>query len=367
MPWDVVVVGAGPAGIATAIAASLRGLRVTVLDSRKPPIEKPCGEGLLRGAVVALRNLGIEIDSRIAFPFYGIRFCDEDSSASAGIASGQAFGLRRTVLHRLLTNRALELGVSFQWGARISKLNFRGVTADGKFIPCKWLVGADGQNSIVRQWAGLGPRRYKRSRFGFRRHYPVAPWTDAVEVHWGERCQLFVTPTGANEVCIALLSSDPRLRIDRALEQFPCLANRLGGFVPTEPEGGAITALGSARAVSQRNVALVGDASCTIDGIAGQGLSLAFQEAVCLGEALASNNLHSYELAHRSITATAVRMTQLLLLMERSSWIRGKTLRLFASQPGLFSKMMSVHTGESAHESLRAREIVDLGLRVLFP
>ncbi len=59
-------------------------------------------------------------------------------------------------------------------------------------------------------------------------------------------------------------------------------------------------------------------------------------------------------------------MTRLLLLMERSDWIRGKTLRLFASQPALFSKMMSIHTGEASTEALRAREIVDLGLRVLF-
>ncbi len=110
MTSDVVVVGAGPAGIATAIAASLKGLRVTVLDSRKPPIDKPCGEGLLPQAVTALRKIGIELDSSNAFPFYGIRFCDENSSATARIVNGQAFGVRRTTLHRLLMDRALERG-----------------------------------------------------------------------------------------------------------------------------------------------------------------------------------------------------------------------------------------------------------------
>jgi flavin-dependent dehydrogenase len=363
-PADVVVVGAGPAGIVTAIAASLQGLQVTVLDSRKPPIDKPCGEGLLPEAVAALRRVGIELNSSFAFPFSGIRFCDEASSATARIAQGQAFGLRRTALHRLLEERALELGVRFEWGARICDLSTRGVTANGKFVPCSWLVGADGQNSTVRRWARLGPDRYRRSRFGFRRHYAAAPWTDAVEVHWGRRCQMFVTPTGTNEVCIALLSNNPHLRIDGALAQFPAVASHLRD-VPAEAEGGAITALGRARAVARGNVALVGDASCAIDGIAGQGLSLAFQEAVCLGEALARNELRAYEAAHQRIAATAVRMTQLLLLMERSAWIREKTLRLFASQPALFSKMMSIHTGESSPESLRAREIAGLGLRVL--
>lgn len=365
MPSEVVIVGAGPAGIATAIAAAQKGVSVTVLDSRKPPIDKPCGEGLLPEAVEALGKVGISLNSDIAFPFSGIRFCDETSSATAGISSGQAFGLRRTKLHQLLTERALKAGVAFYWGARISNLSSRGVTANGTFFPCKWLVGADGQNSAVRQWAKLGSHRYRRSRFGFRRHYPVRPWTDAVEVHWGRGCQLFATPTGANDVCIAVLSNNAHLRIDEALDLFPGVAQRLRGAVPTESEGGAITALGRARAVACGNVALVGDASCSIDGIAGQGLSLGLQEAVCLGEALARNDLDSYEAAHRRITTTAVRMTRLLLLMARSSVIRAKTLRLFASQPVLFSKMMSIHTGKSSPELLHAFEIMDLGLRVL--
>src|SRR5580700_10637735 len=116
MHSDVVVVGGGPAGIATAIACALKRLRVTVLDSRKPPIDKPCGEGLLPEAVTALRKLGIELNPGVAFPFSGLRFSDERSSATARIVRGQAFGLRRTALHQLLVDRATKLGVSFHWG-----------------------------------------------------------------------------------------------------------------------------------------------------------------------------------------------------------------------------------------------------------
>jgi menaquinone-9 beta-reductase len=363
---DVVVVGGGPAGIATAIAAALKGLRVTVLDSRKPPVDKPCGEGLLPKAVAALTTLGIELDSSVAFPFNGICFSDEKSSCTARMEDGQAFGVRRTTLHEILVSRARNLGVSFLWSARVSRLDSLGIVVDRKVIPYKWLVGADGQSSIVRSWAMLGAKRYRRSRFGFRLHYRVAPWTDVVEVHWGRRCQLFVTPTAADEVCVALLSSDPHMRIDQGLDQFPRVARQLQGAPPVLSEGGAITALGCARRVACGNVALVGDASCSIDGIAGQGLSLAFQEALALGDALERDDLRCYERAHKQITNVALRMTQLLLLMDRSAWIRRKTLRLFASQPAFYAKLMSVHIGDAAHESLRARELVDLGWRVLF-
>lgn len=365
MHAEVVVVGGGPAGIAAAIAATLQGLRVTVLDSRKPPIDKPCGEGLLPEAVAALGALGVELNSSVAFPFGGIRFCDEHSSATARVTRGQAFGVRRTTLHGLLVERARQLGVTFLWGTRISRPGADQVEAGTELIGYKWLIGADGQNSTVRSWARLGAPRYRLSRFGFRRHYRVAPWTDVVEVHWARRCQMFVTPTAPDEVCIALLSNDSRLRIERALEMFPSVAARLRGAAPLLREGGALSALGRARKVVRGNVALVGDASCAIDGIAGQGLSLAFQEAIALGESLGRGNLRYYERAHREITKTAVRMTQLLLLMDRSEWIRRKTLRLFASQPELYSRMMAVHTGAAPAESLKLADIVGLSLRVL--
>ena len=142
---DVLVVGGGPAGLAAAIAASLKNFRVTVVDSRKPPINKPCGEGLLPQAVAALRQLGIDLDSGPGFPFEGFRFTDETSSVSARIPNGHALGLRRTALHQLLIDRAIETGVSLEWGARISRFDSHGACVNGRFFPCKWLIGADGQ------------------------------------------------------------------------------------------------------------------------------------------------------------------------------------------------------------------------------
>lgn len=364
MHSDVVIVGGGPAGMASAIAAAQQGLQVTVLDSRKPPIDKPCGEGLLPEAVAALGTLGVSLNESVAFPFRGIRFCDDESSATARIARGQAFGVRRTKLHEMLAARAQSLGVSFLWNTRVLRFEPGWIETDGEAIGYRWLVGADGQNSLTRARMGMGNLRYRHSRFGFRRHYRVAPWTDVVEVHWGKRCEMFVTPTAPDEVCIAVITNDSRVRIEQALTIFPDVAARLRDATTVLREGGAITALGCAREAVRENVALVGDASCAIDGIAGQGLSLAFQEAIALGAALGRGDLAGYARAHREITQTAVRMTRLLLLMDRVEWIRRKTLRLFASQPALYSKMMAVHTGEM-DAALRLRDVVDLSWRVL--
>ena len=361
----MLIVGGGPAGLASAIAARAKGLRVTLVDSRTPPIDKACGEGLLPEAVTALHNLGVDLDSASPTPFSGIRFSDEFFSATARFPRGTALGMRRTTLHKLLVDRATAAGVSFVWGARISGFDRLGAKVNGEWIRCSWLIGADGQQSGVRRFAKLGRGLRGPTRFGFRRHYAVAPWTHLVEVHWGKRCQVVITPTGAEEICVSLFASDLHLRIDGALEQFPAVARRLRGAQPASMQAGAITSLGRARGVTRDTIALVGDASGTVDGIAGQGLSLAFQQAQALGDALGRGDLAHFESAHRRIMRNAARMTRLLLLMSASAPIRRKAMRLFASHPAVFSNLISVHSGQGAPDALDAARILDLGWRVL--
>jgi len=362
----VLIVGGGPAGLASAIAARANGLRVILVDSRKPPIDKACGEGLLPEGVAALENLGVDLRNASATPFAGIRFSEEHSTASARFARGTAFGLRRTALHQLLFDRAASVGVEFAWGARVSAFDRTAAQVDGNWIGFRWLIGADGQQSGVRGFAKLGRDLRGPARFGFRRHYALAPWADFVEVHWGKRCQMVVTPTGPEEICISLFTSDSRLRVDDALRQFPAVAQHLLGAQPASALAGAVTSLGRAGAVTRGNIALVGDASGAVDGIAGQGLSLAFRQAQALGDALGCGDLARYESAHRRIMQSATRMTRLLLLMSASDTIRRKALRLFAAHPSVFSKLMSIHAGEAPPDALGTTEIANLGWRVLW-
>jgi flavin-dependent dehydrogenase len=365
MHADVIVVGAGPAGIAAAIAASAKGLRSVVVEAQTPPIDKPCGEGLLPHGVAALRDLGIHLNSDIAVPFLGIRFADEDSSACAKFAGGLGFGMRRIRLHQLLLERASQAGVSFLWGTRVTNIEPNHVIAGGNRIRYEWLVGADGQHSRVRKWANLDFRRLTQKRFGFRRHFQIRPWTDVVEVYWGRSCQIVTTPTEREEVSITAFSRDSYLRIDHALPLFPALARRLREAIRTTKELGNVSSMTRLPAVTRDRMALVGDASGTVDAITGHGLSLSFQQALYLAEAFEQGNLAHYESAHRKIAAMPAMMTRLMLIMERSDWIRRRALRLFQSKPGLFSKLLSINTGVLPLSSIGAGEMVDFGWKFL--
>jgi flavin-dependent dehydrogenase len=362
---DVLIVGGGPAGLATAIAAAQKGFRVAVVESRKPPINKPCGEGLLPEAVESLGRLGIHLDAGWGHPFEGFRFVDESHSASALLPRGRALGLRRTVLHRMLVDRAEGCGVALNWGARVSSFESRGAWVSGRWVPYRWLIGADGQNSIVRRFARLGSRWTIERRFGFRRHCAMPPWTNLVEVHWARRSQMVVTPTATDEICVSFFVDDPQMRLDRVLGQFPEVAARLSGAMPASTEAGSMIKFCRARGVVRGNIALVGDASCTVDAVSGQGVSLAFQQAHLVADALAAQNLGPYQFAHDRLTLTAIRVTRLLLVMNSSQWLRRKVLRLFSLRPNLFAKMIAVHT-QSSPEPLKTGEIANLTWRVLW-
>jgi menaquinone-9 beta-reductase len=330
---DVFIAGGGPAGLAAAIAARLKGFRVAVADPSRPPIDKACGEGLMPEGVAALGELGVPVDATLGAIFRGIRFLEPGSSVQAEFPIGYGIGMRRRRLHQLLIDRAAELGVIPAWGAAVRGLDEHGVIVDGQTIRSRWIVGADGQNSSIRNWAGLNSSRSSPRRLGFRRHFHLQPWSDHVEVHWADRCQAYVTPVSADEVCVALISRDPQLRFDRIYAAFPDMARRLG----------AVTATRRFKSVVRGRVALIGDAAGSVDAITGEGMAIAFRQALALGEAFAAGDLSLYQAALRRILRRPAFMARLTLEMDRHPWLRHRVLRAFADEPGLFSRMLAFH------------------------
>jgi flavin-dependent dehydrogenase len=359
------VIGAGPAGLATAIAARAAGFKVLLVDHAVPPIDKACGEGIMPDGLAALAALGVTVPSEKAFAFRGIRFLEGSSAVDAVFPRGEGFGVRRTVLHELLTNRATEVGVEMRWGARISEIASDHAILDGQRIACNWIVGADGQASMVRQKIGIGRVRTELRRFGFRQHFAVTPWTDRVEVYWSDCGQVYVTPVAENEVCVALITSDPHVRLSEIPSAFPALAGRLDGALQSSRAQGAVTSTRQLDSVFAGNIALVGEASGSVDAITGEGMSLGFQQAVALVDAMRSGSLHAYQRAHLAIGKNPRRMAKLMLLMGDRPWLRHRVLRALSSRPELFAQMLSVHVGESQMRNFGLSRALSLGWSML--
>ena len=352
---DVFVIGGGPVGLAAAIAARRKGFRVALADGAGPCIDKACGEGLLPDGVAAAAALGLALPAAASFALRGIRFHGEGVSVASEFPNGHGRGIRRTTLHRILAEEAERCGVDLRWNVPVTSL------AD---ISSRWIVGADGIGSRVRAWAGLDDFVRDQRRYGFRRHFRAAPSSDYVEIYWGDGCQVYVTPVAADEVCIALLSRDPKLRVNEALRQFPALLSRLEGAPESSTERGSLTASRKLRRVARGNVALAGDASGSVDAITGEGLCLGFRQALALADAMEAEDLRLYERAHRRLARRPGFMADFMLTMDRSQWLRGRALPALAAHPDLFGSLLAMHVGAGRTQTFAATCLA-LGWKIL--
>ncbi|MFQ5719582.1 MAG: NAD(P)/FAD-dependent oxidoreductase [Acidobacteriota bacterium] len=340
---DVVVVGGGPAGLAAAIAIRLTGRDVTVVERDAPPIDRVCGEGLMPDGVQCLSRLGVTIPASAVHRFSGIRYLQDGIDAVARFRHGPGLGMRRWVLHGALTRRAEQVGVKMLWRTCVRRAGPTGVETDGGFIPARWVVAADGGDSPLRRSLGLD-RPPTHRRFGLRTHYEIRPWNDLVEVYWGNGCEMYVTPVAPFEVCVTALAAERGLTFDSALARFPRLACRLAGARRADRVQGAGTVFRRLDSVVTSHVALLGDASGSVDAITGDGVTLAFHQAVALASALADDDLAAYGAAHRRIMRLPFRMTALMLAIDRRPWLRRQVLRGLAAVPGLFRALLTIHT-----------------------
>lgn len=351
---DYAIVGGGPAGLAVAIFAALAGRRAVVIEKRRGPVDKACGEGVMPPGVACLRRMGVEVSREGAYPFRGIRYVDGDVVAEANFVEGPGLGIRRTALSAAMQARAAALGVDVRRdcdaGDFVEHTDHVVLeTTDGR-IESRWLVGADGLHGQVRRGAGfkvvVGPDR----RFGVRRHFRVAPWSDLVEVHWTDGVEAYVTPVGPDRVGIALLWSAVGGRTcdyDAALAGFPELVERLGSAAscPETTARGAGPFDVRVEPIARDRVLLVGDAAGYLDAITGEGLSLAFASAAALVEATSADDVSAYARTWARLRRRHLVVTRLALWVATHPSCRRHVFRALSRSPESFRAFLALNTG----------------------
>jgi flavin-dependent dehydrogenase len=357
---DAVVVGGGPAGLGFAIAAATRGLAVTVLEARRPPLDKACGEGLLPGAVRALEALDVlgRLTPGDASPIREIRWIDGARVARLALPSPFGRGVRRTALSGALLARAREAGVEVVTGTAVRGHRRDGedvvVESDAGEVRAQILVAADGLASPVRRREGLDlPPRGAAARFGIRRHFALPPWSDAVEVHFGPGAEAYVTPAGDDRVGVAFLLAGAPPPFEELLARFPALARRLAGAPFDSTARGAGPFARGARARVADRLVLLGDAAGYVDAVTGDGIALglgcALDLAALLPDALARGAsravLAPYEAAWRRRFLPYRAWTQLVLGLAARPALRRRVLAFAAAAPAPFERAVRAAVG----------------------
>jgi flavin-dependent dehydrogenase len=361
--FDVAIAGGGPAGLACAIEAALRGLEVVVLERRGMPCDKACGEGLMPAGVRALEWLGVRplLDAHDAAPFCGIRYVQEDGTSAEGLLPEIGLGVRRVALAAAMLSRARAVGAEVRERVEVKShvCTGHGViieTSAGR-VEARMLVAADGLSSKLRAAQGLDVVARGPKRFGLRRHFAVTPWTSFVEVHFAADAEAYITPAGARRVGVAFLWDDARaahpISFEAMLARFPGLAPRLAGAPHDSSVRGAGPLLRRSRGQVADRFALIGDAAGYVDAITGEGLSLALASAAALGRTLpgalaqgaSAQALRPYEVAYQRAYGRYAWLARTLVYLSARPALRRRIIRVLGAHPRLFDRVLRAVAG----------------------
>lgn len=356
--YDVIVSGAGPAGLAAAIHAARAGLEVVVFDPHGPcAIDKACGEGIMPGGVEALKAMGVSPAGR---PFMGIRYVlanDSRCEAFGNFPFGSGLGVRRTVLSEALHARAMRVGVRLREGRIATFTQTEGGVTLSDGTNARWLIAADGLRSPIRRALDLEQPSTHPPRFGLRRHYALSPWSMHVEVHFADDAEAYVTPVADDLVGVAILFHDanaersgPTARFDSLLTRFPHLRERLLAANAVTPVRGAGPFEHRVKQRVVQNVLLVGDAAGYLDPLTGEGVALGAATAHAAIEALRANDPQSYERRYHQITRRYFALTGALLTVVRHPSLHRPLIRAAHAMPTLFDNALGALAHLDPHE-----------------
>lgn len=305
---EVIVVGGGPAGAATAFFLARMGVDVLLLDKARFPRDKTCSEYLSPQAsriLEAMGALGL-VESSGAAQLKGMRVhapngqtIHGEFAASHGYTGYRDRGLavRRTILDSILIDRAREAGARVEEGVRVTDLvkddsgGVGGVATSRdsgtREVRAPLVVGADGLRSIVGRRVGLirpsgWPRRIALVAH-FKGVHDVSEFGEMF-VDRGGYCGIAPVGNGLVNVAVVVpVSRAAEVAVDRTefLESWVAERPQIAAMFAGAERAGPVRATGpfasSAKRGWARGAALVGDSADFFDPFTGEGIYTALR------------------------------------------------------------------------------------------
>ncbi|MEV4441762.1 geranylgeranyl reductase family protein [Streptomyces sp. NPDC049577] len=294
--WDVIVVGAGPAGASAAHAAAAAGRRVLLLEKAELPRYKTCGGGIIGPSRDALPpGFALPLRDRV----HAVTFSLDGRLTRTRRAKRMLFGLvNRPEFDAALVESARAAGAELRTGVTVSRVEQHGpavpdrrtvavVLGDGRTLLARAVVGADGSAGRIGAHVGV---ELEQVDLGLEAEIPVPAtvaedWAGRVHIDWGPLPGSYgwVFPKGDTLTVGVISARGDGAATKRYLEDFIARLG-LAGFEPAISSGHLTRCRTSGSPLSRGRVIVCGDAAGLLEPWTREGISFALRSGRLAGE-----------------------------------------------------------------------------------
>jgi geranylgeranyl reductase family protein len=294
--WDVVVVGAGPAGASAAYAAAVTGRQVLLLEKAELPRYKTCGGGIIGPSRDCLPP-GFELPLRDRV--HAVTFSMNGKLTRTRRSKQMLFGLiNRPEFDQQLVEHAQKAGAELRTGVTVSRVEQHGsavpdrrtvavVLSGGERVLARAVVGADGSAGRIGAHVGV---KTDQVDLGLEAEIPVPPtvaedWTGRVLIDWGPMpgSYAWVFPKGDTLTVGVISARGEGAATKRYLEDFVARQG-LAGFEPSVSSGHLTRCRSEDSPLSRGRVLVCGDAAGLLEPWTREGISFALRSGRLAGE-----------------------------------------------------------------------------------
>ena len=345
--YDLIVVGAGPAGCACAITAARVGAKVLLLEKDRFPRHKVCGEFVSGESLTLLDSLlAGHARTKHNFAAYpeigGARIFLEGKIASLPLFP-PARSIPRFDLDAALLQCARSAGVHAEESVVVRRVEHNGVFtvySDGPGFSGKAIVNCSGRWSQLTQYDATGKEKW----IGLKAHFSETQPASSVDLYYfpGGYCGVLPVSHDAVNVC-AMVRADTARSLEEVFVALPPLWDRSRDWTQLFPTITTSPLYFRRLVTCDQGMILAGDAAGFIDPFAGDGISLALQSGALAAESLtgflqgkislAQAQLQYNDAYLRRLASAFRNATRLRKLLAAPAWLRSMLMGVVGARP----------------------------------